>query len=139
MIEYRNEIPLEEGYARLFKTTGWNQLYQASPAELLAALNHSWYVVAAYDGDVLIGFGRVVSDQVIHAMIYDMIVHPEYQNCGIGGEILERLVRRCQEAGLRDVQLFCALGKQRFYEKHGFVARSGDAPGMQVILAAKAD
>lgn len=135
MIVYREAVPAQEQYAALFETTGWNELYHASPAELQTALMNSWYVIAAYEGELLVGFGRVVSDQVIHAMIYDMIVHPDYQNLGIGGEILERLVRRCWEAGLRDVQLFCAVGKQAFYEKHGFCARQEDAPGMQLILS----
>jgi hypothetical protein len=50
----------------------------------------------------MVGFGRIVTDQVLHAMIY-----------------------------IRDIQLFCARGKQAFYEKHGFVVRPIDAPGMQ--------
>jgi GNAT superfamily N-acetyltransferase len=137
MIEYQTEAPDKEKYSALFETTGWNQLYCASSEELAQALSNSWYYLSVYDGALLVGFGRVVSDHVIHAMIYDLIVHPEYQSKGIGGEILERLVQHCQEAGLRDVQLFCASGKQPFYEKRGFSARSEDAPGMQIILARK--
>lgn len=44
--------------------------------------------MAAYDGSRLVGFGRVVSDRVLHAMIYDMIVLPGYQGKGIGTMVL---------------------------------------------------
>ncbi len=64
-------------------------------------------------------------------MIYDLIVAPDYQRQGIGGEILDRLVKRCQEVHIREIQLFCARGKHEFYEQHGFEARPDDAPGMQ--------
>lgn len=129
--QYRSEIPTAEQYYELFETTGWNKQYQASPQDLLQALQNSWYLVCVYAGPRLVGFGRVVSDRVLHAMIYDLIVHPEYQQHGIGGEILARLLSHCREAHIRDVQLFCAKGVRNFYEKRGFFARSEDAPGMQ--------
>jgi GNAT superfamily N-acetyltransferase len=131
MIHYHAERPEVDQFAALFETTGWNQIYGASPADLARALDHSWYMLAAYDGARLVGFGRVVSDLVLHAMIYDLIVLPEYQSRGIGGQILEQLVLHCQEAGIRDIQLFCARGKREFYEKRGFIVRPEDAPGMQ--------
>jgi GNAT superfamily N-acetyltransferase len=131
--EFRHEIPANDQFWELFQTTGWNEKYGRSSEELIQALEASWYVISVYDGCHLIGFGRLVSDGVLHAMIYELIVLPEYQGLGIGGRILEKLVDKCQEAGVRDIQLFCAVGKREFYEKRGFVARSDDAPGMQYI------
>jgi GNAT superfamily N-acetyltransferase len=131
MIEYRAETPDPDRFFTLFETTGWNLNYKATPQELATMLAQTWYMLAAYDGDQLVGFGRVVSDLVLHAMIYDMIVLPAYQGQGIGGEILDRLVDKCLQHGIRDIQLFCAHGQRPFYEKRGFVARPDDAPGMQ--------
>jgi len=132
-IEFRSEIPLSDQFWTLFQTTGWNAKYQLSPEELTQALRASWFVISAYEGEKLVGFGRLVSDGVIHAMIYELIVLPKYQGRGIGGEILENLVDKCQEAGVRDIQLFCAAGKREFYEKRGFVSRPENAPGMQYV------
>ncbi len=133
VITYRAAIPEREKFWRLFQTTGWNDKYQLSSEELVQALQTSWYVLSAFDSEQLVGFGRLVSDGVLHAMIYELIVLPEYQGRGIGGEILEKLVEKCREAGVRDIQLFCAQGKREFYEKRGFAARPDDAPGMQYV------
>lgn len=132
-IDFRSEAPASDQFWELFQTTGWNQKYRLEPEELLGALRSSWYVLSAYEDGRLVGFGRLVSDGILHAMIYELIVLPEYQGQGIGGQILERLVGKCQEVGVRDIQLFCAVGKREFYEKRGFVARPDDAPGMQYV------
>ncbi len=130
-IEYSNRPPTQDQFSSLFETTGWNREYQATPEELMLAVANSQYVVAAYDDEKLVGFGRIVTDGVLHAMIFDMIVHPSYQRRGIGTQILRSLVTKCREAKIRDIQLFCALGKRSFYERNGFVARPMDGPGMQ--------
>ena len=130
-VHMREEIPSIEQFWPLFQSTGWNQEYQLSPAEVMQGLQNSWYAVAAYEGDELVGFGRLVSDTVLYAMIYDLIVLPGRQRQGTGSRILDLLVERCRKAKIRDIQLFCARGKKSFYEKRGFVARPEDAPGMQ--------
>ena len=130
-INYQHALPEAAQFATLFETTGWNDEYHLSAAELYEALRPRWYSVSAYDGERLVGFGRVISDSVLHALIVELIVAPEYQAQGIGRTILIDLVARCREAGIRDIQLFCAKGKAGFYARQGFVARPDDAPGMQ--------
>ena len=129
-LRYQTFPPTPDEYFALFQTTGWNDEYHLTPLDLAKALKESAFTVSAYDDGRLVGFGRVVSDSV-HALIYDLIVAPDYQRQGIGGEMLDRLVKHCREAHIRDIQLFCASGKRAFYERHGFVARPDDAPGMQ--------
>jgi GNAT superfamily N-acetyltransferase len=131
-IVYKDETPDVQQYLDLFNSTGWNTVYKASAKELRRALEDSWFVMTAYDGNELVGSGRVVSDGVLYAMIYDMIVKPSHQGRGIGTTILSHLIDRCSSAGLRDVQLFSAKGKAPFYKRHGFVERPEDAPGMRL-------
>jgi GNAT superfamily N-acetyltransferase len=102
--------------------------------QLYEAITHSWYMVSAYHDDVLVGFGRIISDGVLHALIIDVIVLPEYQLNGIGRAIMNRLVDECRTSNIKDIQLFCAKGKTVFYEKLGFSRRPDDAPGMEVKL-----
>jgi GNAT superfamily N-acetyltransferase len=131
-ITYRTEVPEKQAYHDLFCTTGWNDVFLATPAELERANTASWLTLAAYDGERLVGFGRVVTDHALHATIYDMIVLQEYRRRGIGSKILRRLVEKCKEHGIRDVQLFCAEGMRAFYERNGFETRPENAPGMQL-------
>jgi GNAT superfamily N-acetyltransferase len=131
-IRIETQAPDPRSYHDLFETTGWNAEYRATPEELDRANRNSWYLVAAYDAERLVAFGRIVSDGVLHAMVYDMIVQPEHQRAGLGSQVLSLLLARCREARIRDVQLFCARGKAAFYRRHGFEARPDDAPGMQL-------
>lgn len=130
-IIYSTGLPPKDQYFNLFETTGWNEEYKLSPEELTQAVSNSQFTVSAYDNNRLVGFGRIVTDGILHAMIYEMIIHPDYQRKGIGAKILKLLLGKCKENNIRDIQLFCAKGKQPFYEKYGFEARPDDAPGMQ--------
>ncbi len=129
-LEFRETPPAASEYLALFESTGWNREYQLSAEELHEAVLRSWHLVSAYDQNTLVGTGRVISDGVFHALIVNLIVSPEYQAKGLGTNIMRRLLERCREGRIRDVQLFCACGKQAFYDRLGFVARPEGAPGM---------
>ena len=115
-IRLSEQLPDKDEYFSLFLTTGWNKTYNATPSELERANKNSWLALSAYDENRLVGFGRVVTDFVLHAMIFDMIVLPDYQGRGIGTMIIETLVKKCNDQGIRDIQLFCAKGKRAFYQ-----------------------
>lgn len=126
------DLPDPREHFALFDSVGFNERYHVTASDLSRATRSSWAVVSAYSGQRLVGFGRVVSDGVLYATIHDMIVAPGFRDQGIGSEILVRLVDRCRSAGIHDIQLFCAQGKESFYRRHGFLPRPGDAPGMQL-------
>jgi N-acetylglutamate synthase-like GNAT family acetyltransferase len=130
-IDFREVLPSVDDYWTLFSTTGWNVEYHFSKSELEEAIKNSWFSMSAYKSEKLIGFGRVIADGIHHALIVDLIVHPEYQSKGIGSRILERLVKKCRDNNIRDIQLFAAGEKYQFYEKQGFERRPENAPGMQ--------
>lgn len=122
--------PNAASFKNLYDTTGWGPVERG--AEFYAdALRGSWASIAAYDGDRLVAFARAISDGKLHAFITEMIVDPAYQRRRLGERLLQKLVARCHEAGVTDIQLFCAMGKSGFYLKNGFMRRPDDAPGMQ--------
>ena len=131
---FSTELPDEKEVFDLFLTTGWNNDYRITPDEFMQALRSSWYCLSAYEGERLVGFGRMICDGVLHALILDLIVHPDRQGQGLGGQILGRLVGKCREHGIRDIQLFSVKGKAGFYKKMGFRERPEGAPGMEVKL-----
>lgn len=130
---YFDEKPPEKNlFFDLFLTTGWNKEYRLNADELYAAVKESWYMISAYDNKRLVGFGRIICDGVVHALILDMIIHHPYKRRGIGTKILNHLVGRCQSYNIRDIQLFCARNEVDFYTKNGFTLRPNNAPGMEL-------
>jgi ribosomal protein S18 acetylase RimI-like enzyme len=85
-------------------------------------LAHTDLLVSVWDGPRLIGFGRVLTDYVYRASIWDVIVDKEYQGQDIGTQIMHRIL---QHPELKRVELFwlCTRDKQAFYEKLGFSAK----------------
>ena len=120
-IQYSREkdLPVEQ-LVGLYTALDWSSA--GRPRELAAALRNSHTVITAWDGVRLVGLGNAISD--VHMVVYypHLLVHPDYQGRGIGGEI----VRQMQEeyAGIHQ-QMVVADGKAiEFYKKCGF-ARAG--------------
>jgi GNAT superfamily N-acetyltransferase len=132
---YQHTRPDKDQFYQLFESTGWNENYKLTPEEIYDALEAAWHSISAYDGKRLVGFGRILSDGKLHALITEMIVLPEYQGRGIGRVIMNDLLEKCRQHEIRDVQLFCAQGKVGFYQKFGFVKRRDDAPGMGIFYS----
>jgi N-acetylglutamate synthase-like GNAT family acetyltransferase len=90
-------------------------------------LDQTDLAISAWDREQLIGFGRVLTDYVYRASIWDVIVHPQYQGQDIGTEIVQRILHHPR---LKQVELFwlCTRDKQSFYEKLGF--SSNEQTGM---------
>ncbi len=132
VIAYHEQPPPADDYDQLFETTGWNKSYKASPQQLHRAISDSWYVLSAYENNQLVGFGRIISDGVLYALICDLIVNPACQGQGIGSTLLNKLIEYCRAQDIRVIWLFAAKGKSAFYKKFGFLERPVDAPGMQM-------
>ena len=131
-MKYSEKLPSAELFFELFETTGWNTKYELNKDELYIALKNSWYTISVYDETQLIGFGRMICDGIVHALILDVIILPERQGEGIGTKIMDKLTAKCKKHKIRDIQLFSAKDKAGFYEKLGFEKRKEDSPGMQL-------
>jgi ribosomal protein S18 acetylase RimI-like enzyme len=132
-IALKNVLPAQEEFYNLFTTTGWNKDYNLTPEELHNSIQSSWKHFSLYSKSKLIGFGRIISDGILHALIADVIIHPDFQNKGMGSMVIKELIKVCKDNNIKDIQLFAAKGKYAFYEKSGFTKRPIDAPGMEYI------
>lgn len=127
-----NSITVEE-YLAVREQVKWKLLLKEQ-AQL--ALKNSLFVVGAYEGNQLIGMGRIVGDGSVICYIQDLIVTPSYQGKGVGSMILKTLVEYVDHIRMNDAQmmlcLMCAKGRESFYENHGFIARPTTdlGPGM---------
>ncbi len=92
VFDLKKDLPSEQLH-RLFKLAGWAEGPETE--DMVKNFNmpfiNSTLVISAWCNERLIGVVRVLSDKIIRSIIYDLVVDPEYQNRGIGKE----LVRRC--------------------------------------------
>jgi ribosomal protein S18 acetylase RimI-like enzyme len=104
---------------RLFRQAPWAKDRTLDDAKEM--LRHSDVVLCAWDGDRLVGFGRVLTDFVYRATIWDVIVDRAYQKQGIGTELVQRILHHPR---LNKVELFWLCTRRPgFYEKLGFSSK----------------
>ena len=74
-------------------------------------------VLSAWQADRLIGLARVLTDGVAVAYLCDLAVEPDVQGLGIGKQLINEVMTRCEgaELVLRDSNLSTG-----FYEHLGF-------------------
>lgn len=132
-----NKITVQE-YLGIRAGVKWVELGMQQAEQ---ALNNSLFVVGAYEGEKLVGMGRLVGDGAVICYIQDLIVLPEYQHKGVGSLVISTLidyVEGLRETGSRMMLcLMCAKGREAFYEKHGFIVRPTKnlGPGMIQYLS----
>lgn len=116
-----------EAVIALYDSVGWGA-YTCRPEifpRMLAAASH---VMAAHDGETLVGLLRAVGDGVTIAVIQDLIVHPDHQRRGPGGELLNRALSATNKIRQTYITTDDAPDNRHviaLYEKHGF-RRNGD-------------
>lgn len=116
--DIKKDLPCEQLY-RLFMSVGWcNGVVTLEQKENFnIGFINSTLVVSAWEDGHLVGAVRVLSDKVFRSIIYDLLVDPEYQNQGIGKE----LVRRCIEHFPNSEWLVQTTEQiYNYYEKMGF-------------------
>ena len=88
-------------------------------------------VVAAVEGELLVGFGRALSDGAFRAIVFDLIVTPERRGGGLGITIMEEILARPTVSSSNRVELICLPEMAPFYERFGFAASQ---PGVMRMI-----
>ena len=133
MIIFKEDFRNVDTYLSLREQVGWIKLdINQAPK----ALDNSLAVITVFDGDKAVGMGRIVGDQSVISYIQDLIFIPEYQGKSIGSQLLNRLIAIVDDMTVPGTRmmlcLMCAKGREKFYKKHGFIARPTESlgPGM---------
>ncbi len=103
----------------LYRSAGWTN-YTNRPAMLEAAYRGSLKILAARDGDRLVGIVRMVGDG--HTIIYiqDILVLPDYQGRGIGKGLLSAAVDQYKDVYQKVLLTDNRPQTIQFYERSGF-------------------
>lgn len=93
--DIKKDLPVEQLH-HLFFSAGWAGSDVTPNPEMLKNFNspfiNSTLVISAWENERLIGVVRVLSDKIIRSVIYDLVVDPEFQNKGIGKELIKRCI-----------------------------------------------
>lgn len=95
------------------------------PETHLDLMKNSYKIVVALDENVnrIVGFITAISDGVLSAYIPLLEVLPEYQNQGIGGELIKQMLKELGDIYMID--LLCDENLQPYYEKFGMYKSTG--------------
>ncbi|WP_414567671.1 GNAT family N-acetyltransferase [Nostoc sp. CCY 9925] len=87
--------------------------------DLSIAIANSEPVICVWDSQRLIGFARATSDGIYRATIWDVVIHPEYRNSGLGSNLVETVLSHPRMRWVERVYLM-TTHQQEFYKKIGF-------------------
>jgi ribosomal protein S18 acetylase RimI-like enzyme len=103
--------------ADLRRSVGWSGMEECYNNPLLT----SFYHIACYDGDRLIGYVDTVCNGVTDAYIQDLMVDPAYQGQGIGTELMNRIIARLKEKKIFMISVIYGDAElAAFYKRFGF-------------------
>ena len=113
-----------------------NESYWAKgiPREVVErSIEHS-LPFAAYDGEELVAFARVVTDYAVFAYLADVFVVPSYRGRGISKQLMTAIRSDPRLQGLRRWSLVTS-DAQGLYRQFGFRALASPEKHMEAVLA----
>ena len=112
--DYRDEEILG-----LYADAGW-VAYTEEPEKLREGYKNSLLVLAAYEGEDLLGIIRAVGDGNTIVFIQDILVYKKYQRQGVGTALLKAVLDRYQH--VRQIELVTDNTEKTvaFYRSAGF-------------------
>ena len=117
------EVSLEDDIERdevvsLYRANGWSSAEK--PEQLIPALKNSDALVTARISGKLVGIGNAISDGSLVVYYPHLLVHPNYQDKGIGRAMMKLLQRRYASfhqqiltADAKAVEFYKSLGFER--------------------------
>lgn len=135
MILIKENVNSIEEFNYLYDAVGWGS-YDEKVSE--KALANTMYSVSVYDNDKIIGYGRIIGDGICFLYIHDVMVIPKYQNKKVGSQIMNKLLEKINQIKIENpyvrVYLGTSKGKEKFYERFGFITREDANLGSGMIL-----
>lgn len=108
----------------LFLSVNWSSGHY--PDKLVTAMKNFETVYTAWDGNKLIGLISAMDDGVMTAYVHYLLVNPDYQDLGIGKNLVERIKQHYKDY-LRIV--IVAYNEEiGFYESCGFTKADDASP-----------
>lgn len=115
--DQRSHIDLHQLQALFRLAAFWAR--DRSLEDLKIAIANSDPVITVWDGDRMVGFARATSDGIYRAVIWDVVIHPDYQGAGLGRKLVQTVLSHAKICRVERVYLM-TTHQQSFYKKIGF-------------------
>ena len=123
----RRLIPPADALA-LLHTTFWGGAMTVSVMERAIAKSVSFGVL---HGELLVGFGRVITDLATYAYWSDVVIAPDYRGKGLGLWLSECMLRHPELQGFRRITLL-TRDAGALYAQVGFTEGAGPLTYMEI-------
>ena len=123
ILDGREKMDIQD-IIRLLKTTYWAKQRLNEQIEK-SVLNSSCYGVYLEDEEILVGFGRVISDYATTYYLCDVVIDMEYQHNGLGTALVSYIESLPEYTGLRGILI--TRDAHSLYRKFGYEVPDGRA------------
>jgi GNAT superfamily N-acetyltransferase len=111
-LDERQVADLTATYQGLIEAVGWEPRWA-----LGAALSRSLMIAVACIEGKAVGATRIVGDGIYNAILYDLVVSPEYQGHGVARALVDACLRRTRT---KELACIAAPGASGFYRATGW-------------------
>ena len=80
----------------------------------------------------LVAFTRVLTDYTFKALMFDVIVHPDHQDKGLGHQLVTLVKEDPRLQEVHHIELYCLPELQKFYASFGFTTDVGNMALMRL-------
>jgi GNAT superfamily N-acetyltransferase len=118
VMEYRtNASVTADQIADLRQSVGWNRMENCYSDPRMS----SYYHIACYEENKLVGYIDTVSNGLTDAYIQDLMVHPDYQGKGIGTALMNRVLQYLKDNRIYMISVVFEAKLLPFYSRFSFV------------------
>jgi predicted GNAT family N-acyltransferase len=114
--------------ASLYADAGWIKPVGKKNFEKTINNTSKWFL--AKNGTTLVGMARIMTDGLLYACIYDLIVVKKHQKNNIAKMLMNSCLTFCKESGIGMVHLWPAKGLVPYYKEFGFTPLGEEQPVM---------
>ncbi len=131
-IERLTDSQIEDLYG-LYQAEWWSRGRSLEDVRLMLTNSSLIVAFAEPENERLLAFCRVLTDFVFRAVIYDVIVVPDWRGLGVGRLLMDAVSSHPRLQRVSSIWLSCAPDKVAFYEKWGFSVFSDDVKRMHKV------
>jgi len=103
----------------LYQKEWWTE--KRTLEETKSVVKNSSIVIGLVDeNDTLLAFARVLTDYIVKAIIFDVIVDERYRSRGLGKELMRLILGHNKLKKVKHFELYCLPDMVEFYRAYGF-------------------